>query len=365
MESQFRILGPIQVELAGGRIAGVPRGRALSFLALLLVHRGAIVRLDRVVDELWGDAARGMRRTPSMSSRRGCAPRWAKVSSCRREAATPYVCGRARSTPMRFEERFRRGREELARGEPREAAATLRHALGLWRGPALADVRDEGFAQPEIARLDDLRLACLGERFDADLALGRHAEVIGELEALVQEHPFRERLRGQHMLSFYRAGRQADALAAYRAARRALVDGLGIEPSLELRELEAAILRQDVPAPEPPPSWPAGRPTVALDARRRVTCVFSQLAHPEEAAALDPEALRSVLERYHETARAGCARHGGIVAELRSDAVLAVFGIPVAHEDDAQRALRAAAELGSQNRAAAVRSLRAFGRLHR
>jgi len=348
VERRFRILGPIEVELSGGRTAGVPRGRALSFLALLLVHRGGIVRLDRVVDELWG----------------GAGPRNAKnavhvVASRLRAAVGDDVLASegggyaVRLWPGaldadRFEERFRRGREELARGEPRDAAETLRHALGLWRGPALADVRDEGFAQPEIARLDDLHLACLSERIDADLALGRHAEVTGELEALVREHPFRERLRGQLMLSFYRAGRQADALAAYRAARRALVDGLGIEPSRDLRDLEAAILRQAVPPPASPPQRSADRTTVAPDARRRVTCVFSQLAYPEESAALDPEAFRSVLERYHETARAVCARHGGIVAELRSDAVLAVFGIPVAHENDAQRALRAAAEMGTR-----------------
>ena len=149
----------------------------------------------------------------------------------------------------RFEERLRRGREELARGEPWEAAATLRQALALWRGPALADVADEHFAQPEIARLEDLRLGCLCERIEADLACGRHAEVVGELEALVHAHPLRERLRGQLMLALYRAGRQADALAAYRDAHRALVEGLGIEPSPDLRALEAAILRQDVPAP--------------------------------------------------------------------------------------------------------------------
>ena len=114
--------------------------------------------------------------------------------------------------------------------------ATLRRALALWRGPALADVRDERFAAPEIARLDDLRLACLAERVDADLACGRHAEVAGEIEALVREHPLRERLHGQLMLALYRAGRQADALAAYRSAREALVDGLGIEPSPMLRD---------------------------------------------------------------------------------------------------------------------------------
>jgi DNA-binding SARP family transcriptional activator len=146
VESQFRILGPIEVELAGGRNAGVPRGRALSLLALLLVHRGAIVRLERVVDELWGDAS----------------PRNAKnavhvVASRLRAAVGEGVLVSegggyaARLWPGaldadRFEERFRRGREELARGELPEAAETLRYALGLWRGPVLADVRDEGFA---------------------------------------------------------------------------------------------------------------------------------------------------------------------------------------------------------------------------
>jgi class 3 adenylate cyclase len=148
------------------------------------------------------------------------------------------------------------------------------------------------------------------------------------------------------MLALYRAGRQADALEAYRAARQALVGGLGIEPSRELRDLEAAILRQDVSAPEMPP---AGHAAVAPDARRRVTCVFSQLAYPDEVPSLDPESLRHLLDRYHDAARAVCARHGGTVAELRGDGVLAVFGVPVAHEDDAQRALRAAAELGTRS----------------
>ena len=146
-----------------------------------------------------------------------------------------------------------------------------------------------------------------------------------------------ERLRAQQMLALYRSGRPADALSAYRDAYEALVDGLGIEPSPELRELEAAILRHDVPAP-PPGRQPA---PLAVDARRLVTCVFAQLTH----AGLDPESLRAVLERYHDTARTVCAAYGGIVAELRNDAVLAVFGSPVAHEDDPQRALRAAVEL--------------------
>ena len=241
----------------------------------------------------------------------------------------------------RFEQRFRLGREELARGEPWEAAATLRQALELWRGPALADVATERFAQPEIARLEDLRLNCVSERIEADLACGRHAEVTGELEGLVQEHPVRERLRGQLMLALYRAGRQADALAAYRDAHRALVGGLGIEPSPDLRALEAAILRQEVPAPAQPPRRAVERPP---HGRRWVTCVVSQLAGPD-VPGLDPESLQAVVERFHATGRTVFTSHGGSVIELHSDAVVAVLGMPLAHDDDAQRALRAAAEL--------------------
>ena len=159
----------------------------------------------------------------------------------------------------------------------------------------------------------------------------------GELEALVRAQPLRERLRGQQMLALYRCGRQAEALEAYRAAYQALVDGLGIEPSPELRALEAAILRHDVPAP----AAPARRVALAPDVRRRVTCLFSRLAVPGE----DPESLRARAERHQEAARAACARHGGGVAELRGDALLMAFGAPVAHEDDALRALRTAAEL--------------------
>jgi hypothetical protein len=129
--------------------------------------------------------------------------------------------------------------------EPAVAAAKLREALALWRGPALADLAYESFAQAPIGRLEELRLAALEKRIDADLALGRHADLVGELEPLVAQHPLRERLRAQLMLALYRCGRQAEALAAYKATRRALVEELGIEPSSQLRGLEQAILRQD------------------------------------------------------------------------------------------------------------------------
>ena len=230
------------------------------------------------------------------------------------------------------------------RGEPQEAAATLRQALALWRGPALADVSQERFAQPEIARLEDLRLACLGDRVDADLACGRHAEIAGELEGLVRQHPLRERLRGQQMLALYRAGRQADALDAYRAAYAALVDGLGIEPSPR-----AASAGGGDPAPRRPGSRAGAAQraaSAAPDARRLVTCVLARLAL--ETANPIPSRCAPGSSATTTRPRAICARHGGTVAELRSDAVLAVFGIAVAHEDDALRALRAAIELGAR-----------------
>ena len=344
MVSEVRILGPIEVGLGDGGTARVPRGRALSLLALLLVNRGAIVSLGRIVDELWeGEGPQNARNAVQVvASRLRAAVGEATLIS---EARGYGV--RVALDADRFEDAHRRGGEVLAAGEPEEAADTLADALALWRGPALADVAGEGFAQPEIARLEDLRLACLADRIDADLACGRHDEVAGELEALVRAQPLRERLRGQQMLALYRCGRQAEALEAYRAAYQALVDGLGIEPSPELRTLEAAILRHDVPAP----AAPARRVALAPDVRRRVTCLFSRLAVPGE----DPESLRARAERHQEAARAACARHGGGVAELRGDALLMAFGAPVAHEDDALRALRTAAELRDRPRAAGAR----------
>ena len=139
---------------------------------------------------------------------------------------------------MRDELDLERFRELQEGGRPAEA-------LALWRGPPLSDFAHSRFAQAEIARLEDLHLACLEERIEQDLHAGRYAELTGELEALVAEHPLRERLRGQLMLALYRSGRQAEALDAYQAARRALVDELGIEPGRELRELHQRILNQD------------------------------------------------------------------------------------------------------------------------
>ena len=229
----------------------------------------------------------------------------------------------------------------LPPGDAAGAATALREALALWRGPALADFTYEPFAQTEIARLEELRLVALEERIDADLALGRHVELVAELEALVDSQPLRERPRAQLMLALYRSGRQADALGAYRAARDTLVEELGVEPGPRLKELEAAILRQDesllpdVEAPVP-----------AMQFRRLATILFCDVVESMALAdTLDAEALGQVLRQYFDTVSAALTRHGGTVEKFAGDAVMAAFGIPVSHEDDALRAARAAFEI--------------------
>ncbi len=234
----------------------------------------------------------------------------------------------------------------LAAGEPR--SAMLAEALRLWRGPALADFTYEPFAQRAIAALEELRLGAMEDRIDADLALGRHHELVAEIEGLVAEHPFRERLRGQLMLALYRSGRQADALAAFRAARDALVEELGIEPGPALRDLEVAILQQDraldVPASAAQPASPepaSGEHWLPRE-RRTVTVLFADLGPTVDA---DPEARRAAVRDSLDAAAGVLRRHGGRVEEVVGNLLVGFFGIPVAHEDDARRAVRAAVEL--------------------
>ena len=156
----------------------------------------------------------------------------------------------------RFERLVDEGGEALAAERPADAAARLREALALWRGPALAEVAYEAFARPEIVRLEERHTAALEQRIDADLALGRHADVVAELEGLVAQHPLRERLRAQLMVALYRCGRQADALEAYGEARRALLDELRRRAGPRPARLQAAILRQDPELAPAPSAWP-------------------------------------------------------------------------------------------------------------
>ena len=181
----------------------------------------------------------------------------------------------------------RPAREALAAGAPTRAGGALREALALWRGPPLAEFAWVPFAPPEIARLEELRLGALEARVEADLAAGRHAELVGELQRLTAEHPWRERLHAQLMLALYRSGRQADALEAYRHAREVLVEQLGIEPGSELHDLHQAVLAHDaaLDAPLATATAPA-RPAGALPAPpNRTIGRERELAHDRRTAA--------------------------------------------------------------------------------
>jgi YVTN family beta-propeller protein len=249
---EFRILGPLEVRSEGRELSlGGAKQRAL--LAVLLLHANEVVSTDRLVDELWGD------RPPATASKvvRVYVSQLRKALRGRRgqgeeervlvtRPAGYMLCVEAGQLDAdRFEGTVGQARQELAAGRARRAAHMLLEALALWRGPALADFALDAFAQGEIARLEEARISALEERIEADLVLGRHSELVGELESLVTAHPLRERLRGQLMLALYRCGRQAEALAAYREARSLLVEELGLEPSHELQGLEKAILVQD------------------------------------------------------------------------------------------------------------------------
>ena len=256
---EFRILGPLEV-VREGSVLPTPPNKPYALLVLLLLQRGEAVGVDRLADDLWGGQ-------PPATATKSIQ---VYVSQLRKSLGEGVLETRGHGYALvadddaidaaRFERLLDRGTELRAAGEPKAAAEVLTEALTLWRGPALADFTYEPWAQPEIARLDDLRLAALEERIDADLEVGGHATLVGELTGLVERNPGRERLLGQLMLALYRSGRQTEALDVYRTQRRRLDEELGLEPSPALRELEAAMLRQD-------PSL--GRPARATTARRR------------------------------------------------------------------------------------------------
>jgi DNA-binding SARP family transcriptional activator len=237
---EFRILGPLEVVGEHGPVVlGGTRQRAV--LAALLLEAGRVVATDRLVDLLWGDAAP---RTATTSLQNA-------VSRLRRELGPDVVETRAPGYVLRVDpgqvdaNRFEQLLRDARRAVPEERRTLLEHALGLWRGPALAEFAFEQFAQSEIRRLEELRLVALEERIEADLELGRHGDVVGELEALVREQPLRETSRRQLMLALYRSGRQAEALDVYGDARARFVEELGIEPGPELKRLQAEILRHE------------------------------------------------------------------------------------------------------------------------
>src|SRR5919201_901254 len=219
---EYRILGPLEA-LDGERRLSLGGTRQRAVLALLLLHGNEALTRDVIVDELWGES-------PPQTSHKvlqNCISALRKelpgATETLRTVGNGYVLqvGPDELDRDRFERGLAAGRAALAAGDSQEAGEQLREALALWRGFPLSDFAYERFAQDEIARLDELHVTALEDRIEADLALGRHTELVSELEALVARHPVRERLRAELMLALYRSGRQAEALSAYRDARRA------------------------------------------------------------------------------------------------------------------------------------------------
>jgi DNA-binding SARP family transcriptional activator len=336
---EFRILGPLEV-LENWRQVELGGAKQRALLAILLLDANRVVSAERLIDSLWDDS-------PPEQARKALQ---VYVSQLRKALGKGRIVTRDPGYLLRVEA----GALDLDRFLELRARGELEEALRLFRGEPLADFEGEPFADAEIARLRELRLATVEDRIDADLAAGRHGALVAELERLVAEHPLRERLRAQLMLALYRSGRQAEALAAFQDARRALVDELGIEPSRALRDLETAILRQDAaldldratdhsqePTPEPAPPEPPPAMDVRVE-RKTVTAVHVHVAvtaatdHP-----LDPEVLRRVLTRAFVEVTAAIEAHEGTIETITGDSVTGVFGLPVVHEDDPLRASRA------------------------
>jgi DNA-binding SARP family transcriptional activator len=314
---EFHVLGPLEVVGEGGVLRlGGPRQRAT--LAILLLQANRVVPVERLADELY--AGRPPVSAVTQVQRQISDLRRALGAADAIETRPPGYVLHLRDDAFdlaRFERLTAMAERARAREDVEAAAGLLREALDLWRGPPLADLAYESFARAAVERLEELRLAALEARIEADLVLRRHAALAAELEGLVAEHPLRERLRGQQMLALYRSGRQAEALEVYRLTRQALVEGFGLEPSGPLQALERAILRQE-PMLDPggtPVPGPARTVLVAASRDHRVEALV------ELAAALPAQLVvaRLVL---HERELAAAATAVGL---HRSHARTAAF----------------------------------------
>lgn len=342
---QVRILGPLEVA-EHGRTLDLGGHKQQTLFAVLALHAREVVSRDRLIDELWGEAP-----PPSgPKAIQGYVHALRKVlgadAIATRGGGYLLALDRDALDAHRHERLVAAGRDLLAR-DPDGAGARLRTALGLWRGEPLEGLRFEAGAAAEVQRLGERRLDALELRIEADLAVGRHGEIVGELQALVATHPFREMPAAQLMLALYRSGRQAEALETYRRTRERLTNELGLEPSDGLRELERRILAQDpdLGAPARPqrsasaraPTAPAAELAApgAPAARRLVTVLAAR------AVATDAEEVHAVLEHGGEVIE----RFGGTVERFLGEAVIGMFGLLEAREDDPLRAVRAALEL--------------------
>lgn len=355
MAIEFRILGPLEA-VSGGTPVELGGAKQRAVLADLLIHANQVVSTDRLIEDLWGEDAP---RTASnaiqvhvSAIRRALTAAGARGDEVLLTRPPGYLLRVAREELDRlaFEALATEGRDLLA-SDHAGAATRLQEALDLWRGPALSEFSFESFARVEIARLEELRISVLEARVEADLALGRHAQMVAELRALIEEHPLRERLREHLMIALYRSGRQAEALEVYRKTRLILAEQLGVDPGPALKRLEQAILTQDpsldLPAPSTHSVGTARLPGSDQETRKVVTVVsIGAVTSSDSGAPLDAEVHRSVMAACFDAVRTATERHGGTVQRYVGDAFLSVFGLPSAHEDDPGRAIRAVTDLG-------------------
>jgi DNA-binding SARP family transcriptional activator len=335
---RYAILGPVEL-CDGERRVAVGGPRQVALLAFLLVNANRRLSYDRLIDALWDDlgpAALKRLQAAILRLRRTLDADGGQGESVLRTVAGGYLLAVAPGEldAEVFQARVEEGCRALKAGDPTRAQDVLGEALGMWRGPALGTVAYEQFAQPEIRRLEELRLAALEARVDCELQLGEHGGVIGELEALVIAHPGRERLAARLMLALYRCGRQGEALEVYARTRAYLSGELGLEPGPELRALQAEVLGQspalqpvsdksdlaaaaDAPVPEQAGVLPTGVVTFALTDIDGSTGLWET----------DPDAMAAALEFHDELIARVVERHGGRLLKDKGegDATLSVF----------------------------------------
>ncbi|WP_086824685.1 BTAD domain-containing putative transcriptional regulator [Allokutzneria sp. NRRL B-24872] len=369
---QFSVLGSLEV-VDRGVVAPLKGTKQRAVLGYLLLHANEVVATSRLLRALWPDDVPSTARKMVQNAVSGLRTVLASNSD---GTHTPLLLTHApgyvlrvepeRIDLSRFESLAQAGRVALTEGRGDQAAQALREALALWRGPVLADLVETGVNWPELAKLRDMRVSVMEDYFDVELARGRHPDVLGELEPLFEAEPHRERLCRQLMTALYRCGRHVDALQVYRRTRTALVDGLGLEPGRELQELERAILDHDA-ALQLPPVAASVTPLVIPDKPRALAAVVNLRQEPEPSATSpfvepcaerklvsvmavaprqptgkDPEDVDQTFLDISVTVRAEVERAGGTVIGAVGSVLLAVFGVPRTHEDDAARAVRTA-----------------------
>jgi DNA-binding SARP family transcriptional activator/tetratricopeptide (TPR) repeat protein len=330
----FRILGPL-VALDGDRDVAPQRAKPRALLGLLLLHANQRVSTDRIIEALWGE-------TP---------PNTADTALHGHISTIRKLLGSDRIHTERSGYRLEVAPGELdldrfaaaiaaarASPDPGERSRQLGGALALWRGEPLVDVQGESFAPSDVARIEALQLAAVEERGEAELELGRHAELIPDLELALAQHPLSEGLRAKLMVALYRSGRQSEALRVYHAGRRLLAEELGIEPGSELRLLEQRILDQD-----PVLAAPAVRERSPVRQERKIVSLL--VIEVVATRSVDPEDLERFVGPAISQVRAVVERLGGATETLFANAVLGIFGAPRAHDDDPARAASAALEL--------------------